>query len=141
MIDYSYNLAKKILSKKTNQQFILYFMIGSVAALIDFTLVFVFTSILGIYYLLSVVLSYPVAVSVHFTLNKKFNFKDTSKKVVKQFILFVSITLSSVVLTLIIMYFLVEFLGIWYLIAKAIAMVIVVFYTFNMNRVFTFNRF
>jgi len=131
-----YNYA--IRQMKKHRQFIIYVLIGGIAAIIDFTTVFVLTSLLGIFYIVSVMLSYPLATFVHFIMNKKFNFRCTSRKVMRQFCIFIVINLVAMGLTIVIMYAMVEYLGMWYLLAKFIAMWIVVFYSFNMNRMFTF---
>jgi len=122
----------------TQRRFILYVIIGGFAALFDLAIVFTLTSIVGIYYLLSVVISYPVATFIHFIMNKYLNFRNKSKKLMQQFLVFVAINLVSLTLTIIIMYILVEWFYVHYLLAKITAMIIVVFFSFNMHRVITF---
>ena len=119
-------------------RFIRYVVIGSIAASVNLAMMFILTSILGIYYMLSVFIAYPVGTFTHFFMNKYLNFKNRTTRPGKQLIVFWSINLSGLMMTAGIMYILVESAHIWYLIANVIAACIVVTYSFNMHKRITF---
>ena len=130
-------LDRLIISMYKNK-FIRYVIIGSFATSVNLVLMFILTSILGLYYMLSLFISYPIGTFTHFFMNKYLNFKNRTSRPAKQLIVYWSINLSGLVITATIMYILVEFVGIWYLIANVIASCIVVIYSFHMHKRITF---
>jgi len=131
---------KEILNNKVRRQFFTYIIIGGFAAFIDFALLFFLTSIMGVYYILSTTIAYPVGALTHFFLNKYLNFKIHDRNLIHQLLIYVIINIFGLGLTLGIMYIFVEFFNLWYLLAKVIAILIVVFYSFNMHKSFTFKE-
>lgn len=77
----------------------------------------------------------------NFILNKKFNFANRSKKVVRQFSVFALVALVGLGLNQLIIYSLVEFSGLWYMYAKVVSVMIVMIYSFVGHKKFTFKIF
>ncbi len=127
-----------LLDRGVRRQFIIYVLIGGISATIDFSVLFTFTSILGVYYIYSTIVAYPCGAATHFLLNKYFNFKRHEKRLINQVMTYVMVNFVGLCITLTIMYILVEYFGLLYLYAKAIAVFLVLFYSFNMHRAFTF---
>ncbi|HQJ06842.1 MAG TPA: GtrA family protein, partial [Spirochaetota bacterium] len=76
------------IKSKISMLFILYVALAGVATIVDFTVLFIMTSVFNIWYLLSATISYFCGMLTNFTLNKIFNFKNKSKLVFRQFLLF-----------------------------------------------------
>lgn len=120
------------------RQFMMYTAIAGLAAIIELSLLYLLTSVIGIYYIISVIIAYPVAVATNFLLNKFINFKNRSRKVMKQVTIFIMINLGGLGLTVFIMYLLVEYLNIWYLLARVMCYAVTLLYSFTLHKHVTF---
>jgi len=133
-------MTKKInkIVKNNSSLFFNYFIIGVIATIVDLGLLFVLTEFFKIWYLLSVAIACIVGMLTNYIINKKFNFKNKSKKIALQFGLFFSVALTSIVLNLVIVFILVEFFTLWYLLAKVISTLIVFSWSFYWHKNITF---
>jgi putative flippase GtrA len=107
-----------------------YLTLGLVGTFVDFILLFIFTDILGLFYLFSATISFLSGITANFFLNKKFTFKYVGKKlgaIIKSYLSYVSISLFSLFLTLIFMSFFVEILGLGYMLAKIVISFLLLF--------------
>ncbi len=127
-----------LLDTKLRRLFLIYVIIGGISALVDFSILFILTSIIGVYYIFSAIISYPFGAATHFLLNKYLNFRKHDRKFVRQLLTYIVINVIGLGITLTIMYVLVEYFNLLYLYAKMIAVFLVLFYSFNMHRAFTF---
>jgi putative flippase GtrA len=125
---------------KSLKLLIIYVFLSGIAALIELSLLYFFTSVLNIYYIISVIPSYLIGGSIQFILIKYFNFKNKSKKIIKQASIYLLVIAGGFLLTLCFMYIFVEFFNIWYLFARIITIIIVLVYSFNMHKYFTFRH-
>ena len=101
-----------------------FFLIGVVSTLIDVGLLYFFTEYFGIWYIWSATVSYTCGMVASFFLNKYLNFRDTDRHYLRQFLSFALISMSSLALTLGILYLAVEIFSISYLLGKIIAILI-----------------
>jgi putative flippase GtrA len=101
-----------------------FFLIGVVSTLIDVGLLYFFTEHFGIWYIWSATVSYTCGMVASFFLNKYLNFRDTNRHYLRQFLLFALISMSSLALTLGVLYLAVEIFSISYLLGKIIAILI-----------------
>ena len=69
-------------------EFIRYTLVGGIATIMDWSIFYIFAIILGIYYQIALVISFVIVGITHYTLSKIFTFKCKSKKIIKQFSLF-----------------------------------------------------
>jgi len=115
-----------------------YVMIASIATVLDIVLLFTLTEYLHIWYFLSAFISYSTGMGINFSLNKYFNFKNKSLDILPQFGIFVTVALIGLGLNQLIIYSLVEFAGLWYMLAKLISICIVVSWSFYGHKRFTF---
>lgn len=106
--------------------------------MIDFAVLYSLTEFAGLWYFYSAAIAYICAIVPHYTLNKYWNFKNRSKRVFSQFGLFVLFSLIGLGFNQIILISLVEFLGLWYIFAKVVAVLIVLMYNFLINKKITF---
>lgn len=136
-------IIKKIIKliKRNLILFIRYNIFAGFSTLLDLILIYVLTEFFNIWYMYSVTIGYIVGVSTNYILNKYLTFKNKSRKIVLQFGLFVTIALIGLLLNQIIIYLLVEFIGMWYMLAKIIAVVIVMFWNFSRHKKWTFKIF
>ena len=100
--------------------YIKYIISGSTGALVNLTTLFVLTEFAHVYYLLSAILAFFVSLAVSFNLQKRWTFQNNDKKVFKQIIIYFIVTSSNLLINMVLLYFLVEKLDIWYMLAQVI---------------------
>ena len=111
---------------------------GTIAIIIDYTLLFLFAEIIGLYYLTSVALAYAIAHSIYFVINKKWVFKGTKEKATKAYTLFILSGLASIFLTTFLVGILTEVFGLFYFISRIIVSIIVGLLNFLFNYTVSF---
>ncbi len=102
------SLGNTFFTALSREKIIGFFVIGIVSTLIDVGLLYLFTTDFGIWYIASATVSYCCGMGVNFLLNKFFNFRDTSRDYVRQFLSFAIISFIGLALTLVILYLAVE---------------------------------
>lgn len=127
-------------SKAIIQQFIKFSIVGIANTGLDFAILNFLHLILHLNLYLSGTISVSVAIINSYYFNSIWSFKDTksNKNHKKQFTQFIFISLIALCLTNGIMYTFTEFARLNYNISKAIATVIVVFFNFTANKLWTF---
>ena len=114
---------------------------GGTAASSQILLLYVFTDILGVYYLYSSGLAFAVDLIISFILQKTWAFRDRGIETVHiQFFKYVLVALSGLLLNTVLMYLWVSMLSIWYIVAQIITGVIIAVYNFLMYRKFIFKH-
>ena len=94
---------------------------GGIAAVINLSLLYVFTDIFGIWYLLSATLSFIAAFLFNFTVQRFWVFENkTSDALHSQFVRFFVVAIFGVSLNALLMYIAVDYLGLWYMLAQVI---------------------
>jgi len=118
---------------------ILYGIIGSFSAGLDF-LVFTFlTSVYGVFYITANIVSVSAGITTSFVLNRKFNFR-VKDKVFKRFFFFIAIGLTGLCLSSVLLYFFIEVLGVARLQSKLLSIVLVVLMQYFLNKYITFKK-
>ncbi len=117
---------------------IYYFFLGGITFVVDYALLFLLTEYAGIHYLLSAALAFVAGVIVNYVLNRVFNFKSESEQVLRQFIVFILVSLVGLAINELLLYVFVEQFHIHYLVARPILLVIVAPITFLLHKKFTF---
>ena len=100
--------------------YIKYIISGCTGALVNLSTLFILTEFAHVYYLLSAVIAFFVSLTVGFNLQKKWTFRDDNKKVFKQVALYFTITGANLFINMSLLYFLVEKLDVWYMLAQVI---------------------
>ena len=111
---------------------------GAAAFVVDATLLYVFTEYANIWYLTSSILSFLIASIVNYVYQRLVTFKHSGTNIKKQYLSFLLIAAVGLGLNTLLLWVQVELLGLWYMLAKAIAAVIVLVWNFEMNKYFTF---
>ena len=123
------------------QQFFKFCVVGTMGAIIDIAGLYILVEFVGVYYLLAATMSFIVAVINNYFLNKHWTFRNKSENNAKQFIGFLLVSIVGLLINLGAIYALTEWLVIWYLLSKAIASIIVLFWNFFMNKYVTFKKY
>lgn len=109
-------------------------LVGLISFLIDYGLLFSCTEWLGIFYLYSSAISFTVSVIVNYWLRVIFVFKGTGKQNGKKAFLFIGSSIVGLGLNQVFMWLFVEKMGIYYMISKVIATIIVMIWNYVMKR-------
>lgn len=118
---------------------ILYGIIGGFTAGIDFLIFYVLTTYGDVFYLVANIISVSVGISLSFILNKKYNFK-VNNKVLKRFLIFISVGLSGMILSSVLLYFFIDIIDFEKIISKFLSIVFVVLTQFFVNKLITFKQ-
>lgn len=95
---------------------------GSIGAVTNISLLFLFTEYVGLYYLVSAGISFILACCVGFALQKFWTFRERSlESVHSQAMGYFTISTTNFFLNLALLYFLVEKIHLWYIFAQIIA--------------------
>lgn len=131
------DLIKKLYKKFRN--LILYGVIGSSSALLDFTIFTILTELCDIYYLIANCISVTCGLTNSFILNRKYNFKVTDKTI-KRAAMFFVVGYCGLVLNSTLLYVFINYTHFATPIAKLCAMAIEVLLQFIVNSLVTFKR-
>lgn len=98
-----------------------YIISGGIATATDLGLLFIFTDIFNIWYLVSATIAFIIAFFVSFTLQKFWTFRENSReKIIQQLSLYLITGLINLAVNATGMYILVDVLNLWYMLAQII---------------------
>lgn len=104
----------KLLSKANIKQFISYFFVGGVAAIVEWVMFFIFANVLQINYFVSTVIAFIFSTTANWILGRITTFKDNNtykdKKAKEAFLVFV-VSAIGLLFNLILMYLFVTVMG------------------------------
>lgn len=109
-------------------------IVGAVTLLVDYGLLYFLTEAMGILYLYSAGISYTAATLVNYWLCVKYVFKQAGKQTFLQSAVFVGSSFAGLGLNQVCMWFLVEYLQVYYILAKLVSTVIVTLWNYVMKR-------
>lgn len=116
-------------------QFFRYLFVGGFAFLVDFFLLYFFSDICGIYYLISAIFSFIISLIVNYLISTYWVFnKNQIDKKIMEFTVFSLIGVVGLIFTEIILYVCTDIIKIYYLNSKIIATAIVMFWNFLARR-------
>ncbi|MFX1277506.1 MAG: GtrA family protein [Promethearchaeota archaeon] len=116
-------------------------VVGGVGTLVNLSILYILTDIYGILYLISEAIAFTISVIHNYFWNKSFTFEeDIKEKVIGKGIKFTVICIIALIVNLTVLFILVEFFGIFYLIAEVGAICIAFFVNFFGNRFWTFRH-
>jgi len=116
-----------------------YAIVSLIATIIDVAILYSLTDFLRINYLVSATIGYCCGLIIAFYLQKRYTFKKVNTKIRFQFAKFATISLIGLLINLIILKIFVT-LGVWYIFAKVISIIIVFFWNFLVNKKVTFGK-
>ena len=121
------------------QQIILYGIIGSVCASLDFLVFYTLTSILGVFYLIANIISVTTGITTSFILNRKYNFKVKDKGF-KRYLIFTSVGFGGLLISSAFLYFFIDILTLDKVISKVLSLAFVGLIQFSLNKFITFKK-
>ncbi|TES95224.1 GtrA family protein [Patescibacteria group bacterium] len=136
-------MVKKLLlflKQQDLKQFLKFCVVGTVGTAIDFGLFYLLVESAHIWYLLAATISFIVAVINNYIFNKFWTFEDRDKDFLRQFGRFLVVSIIGLGLNVLILYILVEFAGMWYILAKVLATGVVLIWNFFANKYWTFKK-
>lgn len=122
--------------KKLFKQIIRFGIVGGVAFLIDYSLLYVLTEYVGLYYLHSSIISFSVSLLFNYIASIKFVFNVSHKQTHKDLMLFVVLSVIGLGINQLVMYFSSDILNIYYMISKLGATAIVMVWNFVTRKYF-----
>ena len=131
------SLFHKLYSRFRN--LILYGIIGSCTATLDFLIFTALTQGLNIYYIIANIISCSTGILCSFLLNRKYNFKVTDHTA-RRLLIFVTVGLTGMLLSSLILRLTIEQLQWNELVSKLVSIVIVVLFQFLLNKHISFRK-
>jgi putative flippase GtrA len=123
------------------RQFIKFGIVGVGNTLVDFLVYFLLTRYFDFYYLVANAVSFIMAATLSFTLNKFWTFRDRRRHVIKgQYAKFIVVSTIGAILAEGTLFIFVHFFGVHDLLAKLLVVTIVVFWNFFANKFWTFRQ-
>jgi putative flippase GtrA len=117
-------------------QIIKFGIVGVIAALVDVGTLVILKELFLVDVLLSSAISFCVSVTVNYILSMTFVFKSKNQSKIREFIIFVLLSIGGLCINQLILWGGVNFTSIHYLVIKFLAMVIVPFYNFITRKIF-----
>lgn len=124
--------------KKIIEQIFKFGIVGIIAAIIDFGTLFILTTFLDTYYLLSAAIAYILSTVFNYIASMQYVFVskfDKSEKN-KEFLIFVILSVIGLAINELIMWFFVEEFSLHYILSKVIATIIVMVWNFITRKIF-----
>jgi len=116
-------------------------IVGVVNTLINLVVLYIFTEFLGVYYLVSAVFAFIVAVTNSFILNKIWTFKEDIKhKAASRYVKFIIVSIVALVVNLVFLWVMVEYFKMWYMFAQVLAVILNFLINFFGNKIWTFRK-
>lgn len=143
LFDYIFKLDLKSLfitkSSNTFIQFFRYIFVGGVAFLADGGSLFLITTI-GVNYLISVIFAFVIGLAVNYGLSKLLVFENSSVNGKIEFLVYGIIGVIGLGFTEIIMYVLTEIAGLYFMVSKVIATIIVLVWNFVARKITLYRK-
>lgn len=134
---------RKVLFGVTTNLFVQLFrytLVGGVAFVVDFGLLFVLTEYMDCHYLISATLSFLMGLLVNYLISTRWVFRESKISNRKlEFILFGLIGLIGLGLNNLFIYLLTDLMGVYYMVSKLVTAVLVYLWNFLGRRYFLFN--
>lgn len=128
------------LPKKTPaslRQFLKYLVCGGFATIADISILFVLSNVLHVNYLIAAALGFIIGVATNYSLNILLVF-ESQGKFKKEFTLFALIGIGGLLWTELVLWILVNNFGIYLMLAKIVAVILVLNWNFFMRKKFVF---
>ena len=113
-------------------------IVGGLMIILNVVILYLLTSLLGMYYIISAILSYQLLTGLSFFLNEKWTFNaithHTHKKMWQRFVSYYLVSLSGMTLHIIILFLLTEYGNVYYLYSSILASFSVFLWNFSLNK-------
>lgn len=120
-------------------QVIKFLIAGGTAFVLHISLLYLFTEVFGVYYLLSNGMAFAISFGVSFSLQKFWTFKNNSMEHLHlQIPLYLGMQAGNIVVNSILLYGLVEYFHIWYVLAQGCITIVLAIGIYFLNKRFIF---
>jgi putative flippase GtrA len=133
------SIVNLFVNKSMGRQFTLYVVMGGTATGVDWLSFYLLNVIGGLSYLWAVILSFFLGAMVNYLLNKFITFKDQTRQLMAQIGVYSFICALSLLVSIILMYVLVEGVRLWSMTARMVTTGIMLVLNFMVHRFITFN--
>ena len=123
-------------TNNTRIQLIRYFFVGGVAPLFSILALFIFTSILNIYYILSNIMGFVIGLTVNYYLTKKIVFTDNVK--INSFFeygIYAIIGFIGLIVDTLFLWYFTSIIGLFYMTSKVISTTVVFLWNFTARKI------
>lgn len=127
---------KDFIHSKLFVQLFRFGVVGGLAFLIDSGVLFLLTEYLGVYYLISSVISFVVSLIFNYILSIFWVFDVKRKQTIKEIVIFVVLSVIGLLVNQAVMYLGVDIFSIHYMLCKIISTLIVMIYNFVTRKIF-----
>lgn len=117
-------------------QLIKFGIVGGIAAVVDVGVLVILKELSGMEVLPASAISFAVSVTFNYILSMAFVFKSKNQGRLKEFIIFVVLSIGGLLLNQLILWIGVNFTSVYYLLIKFLAMIIVPVYNFITRKIF-----
>lgn len=122
--------------KKLIAQIIKFGIVGFLAFIIDYSVFYLLTDIIGVHYIISSVVSFIASVILNYILSIKWVFDVNKKQTIKDLIIFMILSTIGLLINVLILWVSVEQFNIHHMIGKLIAVFIVMIWNFVTRKIF-----
>lgn len=120
-LDHRLNMALRLKRKANFRQFFKFCTVGAIGTVIDLLIFVALVEISSIHYLIAAAAAFVFAVTNNFLLNEAWTFGGKVGGRTKKYLFFVAVSLVGLSINLLVLYLLVEFVGLHYLLSQIIA--------------------
>lgn len=129
-------MISKFIKSNLFKQILKFGVVGGIAFLVDYVLLFVLTEYLNVYYLISSTISFIVSLVVNYILSIYWVFDVKKKQTIKEIALFVFLSTIGLGINQVILYVGEDIFSIHYMICKLFATFVVMVYNFITRKIF-----
>ena len=139
---YLQNLAGYVFYKKNIiAEFFKFAFVGLIGTLINVAILYFLTEYFGIYYMFSAIISFIVAMTNNFILNKIWTFKENIRlNTGRKYIQFSIVSVIALLINLFFLYLFTEIFKIYYIISQILAIGFALIINFTGNKIWTFSK-
>ncbi|HBV33064.1 TPA: hypothetical protein DEB72_00835 [Patescibacteria group bacterium] len=119
-------------------QFVRFSISGAVATALDVSVLYLLTEWGQVWYLFSAGISFVLGSFTHYLISHLWVFKSPAENKARKFLSFFIIHASNLGFSLILLYVLVEYAGLWYILAKLLTVAVTVMINFTLQKKITF---
>ena len=121
-----------------SKNFFKYVIVGFIGTGLDFLILYLLVEFWHLFYLLAALISIGIVIWLSFTLNKFWTFKNLEKRYFLQLGKYILAHSVGIGINLAILTLLVEFFGLWYILAKVIATALALIWNFLVAKKWVF---
>lgn len=131
----------KLFTPQLAEQFIKWSVVGTIGAVVDFSLLYALHHLMGVNVYIANTVSFTVAVINNFLLNRYWTFRGMRhKEASKQLPQFYLVSVGGYILNQMLLAFFIELVGLAWYWSKALATIVVLVWNFVVNRQWTFRE-